>query len=203
MIHDQPQQKPVSLRKRFKSAIVVAILLLLITAVWIYTAPRRTLGAIRDAAKAGDSERLSELVDFPAVRESLKEQLRASFAEEMAKTTSENSKDPFAAAGAALGMMLGTNLIETFVDAAISPSGIAKLASGGRPVLPNTKKDLDTEDEEGKGKKISTEMGYETFSLYAVKFNEPGKLKEGITLSLRRSGLSWRLVSVRFAGLSR
>lgn len=202
MVHHEPQQEPARSARRSKLPVLVAALLVLLAAFWAYTAPRRTLEAIREAARAGDSERLAELIDFPAVRESLKEQFRALMKDEMEKATRENPDNPFAAAGAALGMMLATSVVDTLVDAAVSPSGIAKLASGDRPTVLGTKKDSATDGEEDQGKNVAAEMGYESLSRYEVKFRDPDKPEEGVTLSLRRNGLSWRLVSVRFEGLT-
>ena len=202
MVQRKSQQKTFSSAGRSKLAVVIAILLVLGAAAWVYTAPRRTLEAIREAARAGDSERLAELVDFPAVRESLKEQFRALIAEEMEKATREKSDNPLAAAGAAFGMMLANTMIDTLVDAAVSPSGIAKLASGDRPAVPGTKKDSAGDGAEEKGENVSVEQGYESASRYVVKLGNPGKTDEGVALTLRRSGLSWRLTSVRFEGLA-
>ena len=203
MIQSESQRKSFNSAGRSRLVVILAILLVLGAAVWVYTAPQRTMKAIREAAKAGDSERLAELIDFPAVRESLKEQFRALIAEEMEKATREKSDNPFAAAGAALGMMLANTMTDTLVDAAVSPSGIARLASGDRPALSRAKKDSAADGAEEEKKNVSVEHGYESASRYVVKYRNLDKPDEGVSLILRRNGgLSWRLTSVRFEGLA-
>ncbi|HEU0051961.1 MAG TPA: DUF2939 domain-containing protein, partial [Longimicrobium sp.] len=39
---------------------------------WSYLSPYRAMNDLREAAERGDRERMNELVDFPALRESVK-----------------------------------------------------------------------------------------------------------------------------------
>ena len=59
------------------------------------------MSQLRDAAVEGDADDLKASIDFPAVRESLKEQLRAELATQLA---SSEEQDGFAAFGAVLAM---------------------------------------------------------------------------------------------------
>src|SRR5262245_59391271 len=134
---------------RPKAAVVgVVILLMLGLAALSYVAPYRTLTKIRKAAKNHDTDTLRQLVDFPAVRDSLREQLKASLT---ARTPEEqkgvDAGDPFAALSqeekkkratevfSSLGMLmlLGSAGLDALLDSAVSPSGILAMTEGNAP----------------------------------------------------------------------
>ena len=56
---------------------------------WVYALPYITISQLREAAKSGDSDSLSEMVDFPLLRENLKEAFKAKLLEE---TTNQEDK---------------------------------------------------------------------------------------------------------------
>ncbi len=159
-----------------------------LTAGWLYTAPYRTLDSIEEAAKANDREALEELVDFPSVRESLKEELKASLAQEMVKL----QDNPFAA----LGMALGSAIIDPIVDSVASPTGILALTEKQPPEnksrppawmsivspVPNIK------------------MAYASTSKFLARVLDETTGKDSLVLVLRRDGLTWRLTSIRIPG---
>ena len=55
----------------------IAGVLLLVTATYSYLSPRLTLMSTASAAKENDSDRLRELIDFPLVRENMKDTMPA------------------------------------------------------------------------------------------------------------------------------
>ena len=74
-----------------------------------------------EALKAGDQTRFESMVDFRSVRESLKKQLRAKLAESRAnEPKSEKSL-------LGLSDQFGPRLIDTLVDAYVTPAGLAAL----------------------------------------------------------------------------
>jgi hypothetical protein len=107
-------------------AAVVAVLL----AAWIVAAPFLTFRSLVEAARNGDAARLERLVDFPAVRESLKAQLagRLSGALERDRSLRES---PFGA----LGALFGRSIVDQVVDAAVTPAGVAAMVRTGRAPL--------------------------------------------------------------------
>jgi hypothetical protein len=75
---------------------------------------------------------LESHIDFPAVRESLKDQLRAEMAKTMAKD--KDAKDnPFSG----LAMMVGPLMVSSLVDNYVTPSGISALIADSKSLFGN------------------------------------------------------------------
>jgi hypothetical protein len=101
---------------------VLILLLLVAVAVggWVWGSPYLVVRAMEKAAEARDAETLSEYVDYPAVRRSMKGQLRQRF---------ESEAD--AGEEAALGALVATGIADSIVDAAITPEGIRAIFAAG------------------------------------------------------------------------
>jgi Protein of unknown function (DUF2939) len=91
--------------------VLICVLLLLIYG----GSPYFSFWRFREALRSGDSATLSSHMDFPAIRASLKKQLVARFAQ--------------GAPGNKWWSNLGPSLIDTIVDAYVTPEGIAALIS--------------------------------------------------------------------------
>lgn len=92
---------------------------------WWYASPLLALDGLRDAAVAGDEAELEERVDFPALRGSVKDQLRTALTDAV---DSEGSDNPLGAAGAALGL----GLVDGIVDTLVTPEWVATTVTEGR-----------------------------------------------------------------------
>jgi hypothetical protein len=160
-------------------------LALCVFAAWLYASPYLAYRKLTRAADRGDVEALNEVVDFPALRTSFKENLKTAVAREI----SADADNPFAAMGGALAGMLTSRV----VDAAVTPSGIAALTRGNDP----------TEDEgRGDGGRENTSVerdkGYEGLNRFAVRYMDRENGGEQFALILRRDGLGWKLSGIRF-----
>lgn len=117
--------------------LIVAALALLAAGGWAWGSPYLAVRSMERAAEARDAEALSARVDYPALRKSMKTQLRARFA--------QGSGDDDV-----LGALVATGIADSIVDAAITPEGIRAIFAAGvvgaarerRPV------DLDARDME-------------------------------------------------------
>jgi hypothetical protein len=107
----------------FRSTLKIVVLGLIIFGglAWYLVSPTYSLSQLREAALEGDMAEVRERVDFPAMRDSLKTELRAKLEADMA--TSGKSKDVFAAAGSAIIM----GMVDPMVDALATPQGIERL----------------------------------------------------------------------------
>ena len=92
---------------------------------WYAASPYMAVGALEKAARAGDRDRLEELVDFPRVRESLKADFTAGLMNK-AQNDAATRDNPFAG----LAAILVPALVDRVVDAAVSPEGIARMQEG-------------------------------------------------------------------------
>jgi len=98
-----------------RMAILLLALLLAGMAGWWLTAPRLAVVGLQSAALAGNSEAVADRVDFPALRASLKGQLRARLVAE-----ARSEQGPLAAIGTGLALAF----IDPMVDAAITPEAL-------------------------------------------------------------------------------
>ncbi|AOI65598.1 hypothetical protein WT21_10285 [Burkholderia territorii] len=112
---------------RLKPLLIVVLAVAVLTAIgYAYASPYVALGRLKSAIDARDAQAVSEYVDFPSLRISLKQQVT----EELMRRIDALKKDnPFAVIGA----LIGSALIGPLVDAYATPEGVAALMSGIPP----------------------------------------------------------------------
>lgn len=162
-------------------------LALCVFAAWMYFSPYVAYRNLTRAADRGDVEALNELVDFPALRTSFKENLKTAVAREI----SADGDNPLAAMGGALAGMLTSRV----VDAAVTPAGIAALTRGNDPTEKDGRGDADAERENDS---VERDRRYEGLNRFAVRYLDKETGGEQFALILRRDGLGWKLSGVRF-----
>jgi hypothetical protein len=176
---------------------LVAVLFLVI--IWVAAGPYVTVYQMKNAALNHDGEALSSHVDFPALRESLKDQLNTMMG---VNREVKSVKDiPLAAFGSLFGGMLTDKLVELYV----TPESIVKLMEGRKP-------DSDRRPDSGFGShndKDESEsspappprpfsnaaMSYDSFGRFTVILHDDDSGKD-ITFVLGRRGLGWKLTGI-------
>ncbi|CDN60082.1 TPA: DUF2939 domain-containing protein [Burkholderia cenocepacia] len=112
---------------RLKPLLIVALIVAVIAALgYAYASPYVALGRLKSAIDARDAQAISEYVDFPSLRISLKQQVTE---ELMRRIDAVKKNNPFAVIGA----LIGSALIGPLVDAYATPEGVAALMSGLPP----------------------------------------------------------------------
>lgn len=156
-----------------------------------YFAPHRTLNKIREMAEKGDKEGLRELIDFPSVREGIKEQANAYMLKQMATELRGNPFAPF-------GMMLVSAFVDRMVDSYVTPSGIASFSKGIKPDVNLEKRNAqnDNTEENNAERYIVRTNKYDGFSKFTVSFCNKDEKEFCISLKLRRDGFNWKLTSI-------
>jgi hypothetical protein len=169
------------------------VLALLFAAVWLYFTPYLALHRLQAAAKSGDTEAMNELVDFPSLRESVKQDITG-----VVENGISHSHNPLAVFG---GLLLG-RVSAPLVDAVLTPQGIAALTEGHRPGLHNA--NGDTADQPSvRIKGVDVKRGYEGLDLFVVHFVDRNSGHEKMALLMRRDGIArWRLSGVRLPSAS-
>jgi hypothetical protein len=76
---------------------------------------------LKRALESGDAGSLQERIDFPEIRQSLKEQIKASFMEGLARDNEAS------ALSTGLAAAIGPLLIDSIVDSVVTPAGISAL----------------------------------------------------------------------------
>lgn len=175
---------------------------------------------MRGALAERDSLRFNQYVDYPALREDLKQTFRQRLAARRSRGGGEASS-PLGKGLERGAEALAGPLIDRMVEALVTPEGLATVLAGGslggrlfrhRPLLPP----LDGERPEapvppreegprGQGEKPTFSMGYTGINEFAVRLSRPvtdASAPEGeratVVLLLHRTGwVSWKLVALR------
>lgn len=166
---------------------VVAVALALLA--WIAAGPWLTVDAIEEALRAQDSTALSERVDFPALRASLKHQL----ADRLVRGAGAEVQS---SALGALGLRMATGATSMAVDATVNPAGLAALMEGraiwrkvGDDFVPPATDDTSREPLRG------ARYRYESPSRFSITVVDDSG--SPLVFILTRQGLRWRLTDVR------
>jgi hypothetical protein len=135
------------------------------------------------ALRSGDTAALNARVDFPAVRESLKTQLAAYFSLERTGESPIKNKRL-----ARLVTALRPTIIDTLVDAYVTPKGLAELIAD-----PNVVKNMHSPQVPPQFHGVK---GIDWSDVKYAFFTSPRVFvvdREGIKLRFRFTGLGWRL----------
>jgi len=184
-----------------KLYILVAVAILLGVGAY-FGSPYWTIHQIRNAAEAGQGDRLADYVDFPAVRESVKTQLAASMQKDLNGPKMKNN--PFAA----LGQSLAVGLVNTMVDAMITPDGIANMIRSGhvaRTAAPSaaatSAAPAPTAPAEPDNRP-KLRQGYEGMNIFKAALLDPKTGEDLMEAVLSRQGMfAWRLTAISIPGL--
>lgn len=163
---------------------IIGIVLTLIVG-YVAAGPYLTVSAIKSGIAEQDSEKLSENIEFPILRQNMKEQFNAAMMKNIATELKDN---PFAA----LSVGLATKMVDGMVDSFVTPSGLATIMEGKKPsgggrsgnTAPPKKDDL------FKNSKYSFDS-MSKFSIWVP--NDKGEVTRFV---LKRDGLSWKLVNL-------
>ena len=135
---------------------------------------------MKSAAESGEADELSERIDFLRVKESLKEQVKAQMAKEIAK----GDDNPLGAMGAMMAMAM----IDPMIDGIVTAEGMATMIQEGK--LKREQSGEAPPESEPVDWRIERD-GFDKFT--AVIDGETGQ-KAGLVFE--RDGLSWKLVEL-------
>jgi len=165
-------------RKAVKVAVIGAVLLFVVA---FFASPLLAVRGLIDAAERGDEAKLERLVDFPAFRQSLKEDLGGR-----------------ASGLSGLGLLLAPALIGGAVDAFVTPPAVAAMVRTAE--VPNARDVVrdraPTAPEEAKGK-VRRGYRYSDMNTFVVRLTRDDEPGEYLDLQLQRRGLfSWKLAGL-------
>lgn len=162
-----------------KLLITGVILLLIAGAVWYVASPHLAMRGLREAARAGDAQELDRYVDFPAVRENLKTDIKSEIA-------GRRSNNPLVA----IGVLIGGAVVDQAVDALVSPSSIAAVASGRRPRPSDEAVDSSDTRIEARDYRLDRQG----LNQFTVRFTVNDR--DAPALVFTRRGLTWELTRI-------
>ena len=155
----------------------------------IYYVPYLTLNTIENATTNRNANALAQEIDFPALRASIKENIKVQLIKKIAKTgTAETAK---------ITPEIIEKTVSSRVDKIITPEGIEQLMLDG---LPENK--LDLVDLDRDIAKSDIKMGYESFDRFVIRITSKIDRTKDVSLILKRSGLAWKLSGIDISKLS-
>lgn len=167
----------------------IALIATVVIGAWFYFAPYIATYNMMRAAKTNDSETLSNYINFPLLRESLKANFNAMLVAEVAKSGKD---DPFETFGA----ILAAAIINPMIDALVTPESLSMMMQGNKPNLAERK--LEAEGKPKESSETEMSMGYENFNKFIVSVKKKGDNNSPIVFVLHREGfLNWKLASLR------
>ena len=162
--------------------------------VCFYYTPHWAVSNMKKAAENRDADTLSEYVDFPSLKESLKANFNAMMATEVSNNMSDN---PFGAFGAALAAAF----INPMIDNLVTPESLAMMMKGGKPELKKTnrkneKKSSNTSSNTNENTEMT--MSYDNFNSFIVTTKEKDSSDDPVKMIFKRHGIiSWKLTALR------
>ena len=177
-----------------KKWIALGLVVLLAIAGYVAAGPYLTMRAIKSALQEQDAGALSDQVDFPALRASLKAQLLDAMVREAGEDVQANPLGSFA-------LTMATGLVNGTVEAMVTPVGLAGVMEG-RKLWDNARDSFRRPTTDAQGGPLpppeplrDARYRYESPSRFtATVVDESGK---PIVFVLRRDGLQWRLADIR------
>lgn len=177
------------MKKRLLTGALLAAVALF-AAAWA-AAPIFAGQALIRAAKAGDAPKLERLVDFPALRASLKDELNKELVARM-------GRDPRVAESGlgGLGMMLAPMILSGAIDTAVTPEVLAQMVTTAEAPDPSRRAPSEPADDKS-GKDIHQAWGYRDLDHFAVTLTDRDHPDRHLALILERRGLfTWKLAAI-------
>lgn len=168
----------------------VAIAAVALFAVAWAASPLLAVRGLIDAGQRGDEAALEQRVDFPAFRDSVKEELNAQMRAEM---RNELSGQDSALSG--LGMMLAPALVAGAVDTFVTPSAIAAMVQNAE--APAARREPQPAKPAEPDSDIRQSYSYRGLNTFAVTLTDPDRPAQSLDLLLERRGLfGWKLAGL-------
>lgn len=165
--------------------------LFVIFAIYLYASPYIALYNIKNAAEQKDADKLSGYIDFPSVKQSIKDQVKAAMAEELAASDEQDGFE-------ALGTMLAAAMIDPLVDGLVTPDGVALMLQGQKLDF-DSSNDTSEDKATAKNEDIDYKAGYLSFNRFKVQIIDADDSDESLDVIMHRDGLSWKVTRISFS----
>ena len=170
----------------------VAALAVVAFLVAYFATPILTVNALVSAAKAGDEAALERLVDFPAFRDSLKEELTTRL---MAEANADPDVRNSGLGG--LGMLIAPMLVGGAVDALVNAPTIADMVRTAQEPDPADAIKASTPQDRTEDRDIRQSYAYRDLNTFVLGLTDPDRPDQTLKLLLKRQGLfGWKLSGV-------
>lgn len=157
-----------------------------------FGSPLLAVRGLIEAAKAGDEAALEQRVDFPALRQSMKNEMNARMVAEMRKDLGDKG-----AVLGGLGMLLAPSFISSAVDALITPKAVAAMVTEAREPRASDAVGQTTPKPDNADDRIKRSYSYRNLDTFAVTLTDSQRPERKLDLLLeRRAVFDWKLAGV-------
>ena len=157
-----------------------------------YYSPYLTLNKIRNATENQNIDALVKEINFPELRVSIKESVKAQVFKQMAGIQAESGK----LASPKVTPELVEKMVSPMVDELITPEGLDRLINNK---VPGAKIDLANLDRDIA--KSDIKMGYESIDKFVVRITDKVDRSKDVSLVFKRNGLAWKLSAIDISKL--
>jgi len=168
-----------------KKIIWVAGVILALVVGYVAAGPYLTVSAIKTGIVENDSEKLYENIEFPTLRQNIKEQLNTTMMKNM---DTEMKDNPFSA----FAVDLVTTMVDGMVDSFVTPSGLAALMESEK--LNEGENGSNTPPPKKDNLFKNARFSYDSMSKFSIWV--PNDKGEEARFVLKREGFSWKLVNL-------
>ncbi|MGP5339014.1 DUF2939 domain-containing protein, partial [Psychrobacter maritimus] len=165
--------------------------LFVIFAIYLYASPYLVLNNIKNAAQQGDADKLSGYIDFPSVKQSMKDQVKAAMVEELAASDEQDGFE-------ALGTMLAAAMIDPLIDGLVTPDGVALMLQGQKLDF-DFNNDTPEDKPKAKNEDVDYKAGYLSFNRFKVQIIDANDPDESLDVIMHRDWLSWKVTRINFS----
>jgi hypothetical protein len=149
----------------------------------VYCLPYLTLNNMKNATTNRNADALSQEIDFPSLRTSIKDNVKAQIIKQI--TESGTSGVP------SMTPALIDKMVIPVVDKLITPEGLEQLM---QDKVPEVKIDLANLDRDIA--KSDIKMGYESLDRFVIHITDKVDRAKAVSLVLKRNGLAWKLSGI-------
>ena len=175
-----------------KPLIVLLVLVMGLFLAAYFASPLLAVRGLIAAAKAGDEAGLEQRVDFPALRQSMKNEMNARLAAEMRRKLGDTDS-----ALGGLGMLLAPSLISSAVDSLITPKSVAAMVTEAREPRAADAVGQATPKPESSGDDIDKSYAYRDLDTFVVTLSDKDRPDRTLDLLLTRHAVfGWKLSGV-------
>lgn len=164
---------------------------------YLAVTPYISINQFREALQQRDLPAIERQVDFPSVRESLKEQLKAKLVEEIAKQS--HSETWLNLGISALGYAIAEPMIDAAVNMYVSPAGLKGLMAGTQPTIPSGLQTAAPQNPADNGGTVASDVQllYKTPNLFVISSRDTSQPNQNIKFNFERHNLvEWKLASI-------
>ncbi len=166
----------------------IAALVLVMVGAGFYATPYLAVNDMRNAAKARDATTLNQYIDYPAVKESLKQSLNSDMSKTLLKDKTDSGMNAFAT-------MFASAFVNPLIDILVTPENMALMLQAEMPKALDTH-DTSTPNENNNSKQdeLIISKHYQNFDHFVVTMAKKSHPDLVFTFTLARIGLvNWQL----------